>query len=260
MTRESTLLFYNVDNQRQPLRSHNGKFTAGKSSFTIEELRDAIEKTPEAFTANVLLRPVIQDTLLPTAAYIGGPAEIAYMAQNELVYKSLLGRMPAILPRAAFTLIEPPVARLLKKYDLEVRDVFRGRQVLRKKMELKSLPRPLARKFEADEKVLRKLLKNYRRPFERLDRTLTGALDLAGRKMLHQFLKLKSKAGRAENQRTGVLDRHERLILDALYPHKDLQERSLCAIPWLALYGSELLDTLAQNIDLAAPQHHLLFL
>jgi bacillithiol synthase len=260
VTRESTLLFYNVDNQRQPLRSRNGKFTVGKSSFSLEDLRTAIEESPEAFTANVLLRPVIQDTLLPTAAYIGGPAEIAYMAQNELVYKSLLGRMPAILSRAAFTLIEPPIARLLKKYDLDVRDVFRGRQVLRKKMELKSLSRPLARRFEADEKILRKILNNYRRPLERLDRTLVGALDLAGRKMLHQFLKLKSKAGRAENLRTGILDLHERLILDALYPHKDLQERLLCAIPWLALYGPELLDNLTRNIDLAAPQHHLLFL
>ena len=260
VTRESTLLFYNVENHRQPLRSRGEKFTAGKKSFTLEDLRAAIDDTPEAFTANVLLRPIIQDTLLPTAAYIGGPAEIAYMAQNQLVYKALLGRMPAILPRAGFTIIEPLVARLLKKYDLDVRDVFRGRQILRKKMELKSLPRALARRFESDEKTIRKLLNGYRRPFERLDKTLIGALELSSRKFLHQFKKLKTKAGRAESLRTGVLDRHERLILDALYPHRDLQERTLCALPWLAIYGPEFLDTLAQNIDLAAPQHHLLFL
>ncbi len=87
VTGESTLLFYNVDGRRLPLRSRNGKFTAGKASFTLDDLRAAIEKTPEAFSANVLLRPVVQDTLLPTAAYIGGPAEIAYMAQAQVVYK-----------------------------------------------------------------------------------------------------------------------------------------------------------------------------
>jgi bacillithiol biosynthesis cysteine-adding enzyme BshC len=260
VTRETTLLFYNVDGRRQPLRRHNGNFTAGKTSFTPDELRAAIEKTPEAFTANVLLRPVIQDTILPTAAYIGGPAEIAYMAQAQVAYKTLLGRMPAILPRAGFTLVDQPVARLLKKYDLDVRDVIRGRQHLRAKMEQKSLPRALARRFEADDKVLHRMMKAYRKPLERLDRTLNGALDSAERKIFYQFLKLKRKAGRAENFRTGVLDRHERMLLDALCPHRDLQERTLCALPFIAGAGPELFDELARAADLASPQHHLLFL
>ena len=276
VARESTLLFYNVDGIRQPLRQRNGKFFAGDATFSGEELRSAIEKTPEAFTPNVLLRPVVQDTLLPTAAYIGGPAEIAYMAQAEVVYKHLLGRMPAILPRASFTIIEPPIARLLKKYGLDFRDVIRGRQHLRARMEVKSLPHALARRFEKDEKSLRKLLAAYQKPLERLDGTLTGALGLAERKILHQFLKLKSKAGRAENFRTGVLDRHERMLIDALYPHRGLQERTVAALPWLAAYGPDFLDDLAElsaigasaaapadkrsaNATPCAHQHHVLF-
>ena len=276
VAREATLLFYNVDGIRQPLRQRGGKFFAGDATFSGEELRSAIEKTPEAFTPNVLLRPVVQDTLLPTAAYIGGPAEIAYMAQAEVVYKHLLGRMPTILPRASFTIVEPPVARLLKKYGLNFRDVIRGRQHLRARMEVKSLPRALARRFEKDEKSLRKLLAAYQKPLERLDGTLTGALGLAERKILHQFLKLKSKAGRAENFRTGVLDRHERMLLDALYPHRGLQERTLSALPWLAAYGPEFLDDLGElsaigasgaahadkrstNATPCAHQHHVLF-
>jgi bacillithiol synthase len=276
VARESTLLFYNVDGIRQPLRQRNGKFFAGDAIFSGEELRSAIANTPEAFTPNVLLRPVVQDTLLPTAAYIGGPAEIAYMAQAQVVYQHLLGRMPAILPRASFTIIEPPVARLLKKYGLDFRDVIRGRQHLRARMEMKSLPRALAGRFEKDEKSLRKLLAAYQKPLERLDGTLAGALGLAERKILHQFLKLKSKAGRAENFRTGVLDRHERMLLDALYPHRGLQERTLSALPWLAAYGPEFLDDLSElsaigasgaapvdersaNATPCAHQHHVLF-
>ena len=265
VTRSTTLLFYNVDGQRLPLRSRNGAFVAGKHSFTPADLRSAIDRTPEAFTANVLLRPVVEDTILPTAAYIGGPAEVAYMAQAQLVYKKLLGRMPAILSRESFTLVEPPLARLLKKYDLEVRDVFGGRQRLRTKMEQKSLPRHLARRFESGEKALRKLLEAYRKPLQRLDRTLTGALDLSERKMLYQFLKLKGKSGRAEGLRTGVLDRHERLLLNSLYPQHGLQERSLCFLPFLAAFGPELLDNLARfcgpnAASQHAPQHHILFL
>jgi bacillithiol biosynthesis cysteine-adding enzyme BshC len=260
VTRETTLLFYNVDGRRQPLRRQNGNFSAGKESFTRDELRVAIEKTPEAFSANVLLRPVIQDTILPTAAYVGGPAEIAYMAQAQVAYKSLLGRMPAMLPRSAFTLVGPGVARLLKKYGLDVCDVFRGRQHLRTKMEQKSLPRALVRRFETDEKALKKVMSSYRKKLEKLDRTLLGALDSTERKILYQFTKLKGKAGRAETFRTSVLDMHERLLLDALYPHRDLQERTLCALPFIATNGPQLFDELARAADLSSPQHHVLFL
>jgi bacillithiol synthase len=255
VARESTLLFYNVDGIRHPLRQRNQKFYAGRAVFSAEDLRAAIDRAPEDFTPNVLLRPIVQDTLLPTAAYIGGPAEIAYMAQAQILYRRLLGRMPAMLPRASFTVIEPPIARLMKKYGLDFRDLIRGRQELRSKMELKSLPQRLTGRFEKDEKSLRKLLQGYRDPFQKLDGTLNGALGISERKILHQFLKLKAKAGRAEGFRTGVLDRHERILVDQLYPHRGLQERTLSALPWLAAYGPEFLDDLAQLSAVGSSPH-----
>jgi uncharacterized protein YllA (UPF0747 family) len=249
-----------VDGRREALRSRNGKFHAGHASFTLEEIRAAMEKTPEAFTPNVLLRPIIQDTLLPTAAYVAGAAEIAYMAQAQVVYKKLLGRMPAILPRASFTIVEPPVARALSKYGFEIGDVLRGRQYLRSRMELKSLPRALSSRFDSGEKALRRLLKSYRNPLKKLDRTLAGSLDSVERKMLYQFTKLKGKAGRAQGERTEVLNRHERMILEALFPHRGLQERSLSPLPWLAGYGTAFLDELSRLASVDAHQHHIVFL
>src|SRR5271155_5903494 len=99
VTRESTLLFYNVDGVRQPLRRRGEKVHAGPASFSLEELHAAIAATPEAFTPNVLLRPVVQDTLLPTAAYIGGAAGNAQMAPGPQGFKKLLGGMPAVFSR-----------------------------------------------------------------------------------------------------------------------------------------------------------------
>ena len=246
VTRETTLLFCTVQGRREAVRSHGGKFYAGKASFSREELSSWIEKTPEDFSPNALLRPVIQDALLPTAAYIGGPAEVAYMAQAQVVYKQILGRMPAILPRESFTIVQPAVANLLEKYGLEIGDFFRGRQHLRKKMEAKSLPSDLARSFDAGEESLRRLLSSYEEPLKKLDPSLVGVLQSAESKMLYQFSKLKGKAAEAENFRTGVLDRHEPILLDSLYPHRGLQERSLCALPFLAEYGLAFLDNLAR--------------
>ena len=260
VTQQSTLLFLNVDGKRQPLRRRNGKFSAAGANYTAAELLAAIDKSPEAFSANVLLRPIVQDSLLPTAAYIGGPAELAYMAQAEVVYRRLLGRMPAILPRASFTLVEPAVARLMTKYGIELRDVLRGRQHLRSQMERKFLSKALAKKFAGDEKALLRLLRGLHGPLGRLDKTLLGALGTAERKMLYQFQKLRGKASRAENYRTGLLDRHERMIVDSLYPHRGLQERTLCLVPFLALHGPELLEKLEQQAAPGAAHHQVLFL
>jgi bacillithiol synthase len=257
VTAEQTLLFMNVEERREPVRMRAGKFIAGGKSFSADELLGAVEKSPENFSPNVLLRAIVQDTLLPTAAYVGGPAEVAYMAQVEVVYRKMGKPMPAILPRAGFTLIQPHVARLLKKYGLSLGEVFRGRQRVHAALAAGALPRGLAARFEADEKSLRRLLAKYGTPLAKLDKTLSGALSTAERKMLYQFLKLRRKAGAAEGLRSGILEKHERMILEELYPLRAPQERTLCFLPFLSAGGPELIDklfTLAGN----SPAQHCL--
>lgn len=245
VTRETTLLFYNLDGRREALRRRNGNFMAGDAELSHRELISAFKDRPDAFTPNALLRPIVQDSLLPTAAYVGGPAEIAYLAQSNLIYKQFIGRMPAILPRASFTLIEPPITRFLEQYDLDFRDILAGAQHLRAKMEQKFMPGDLAARFDAGESALRDLLAQYDEPLKSLDPTLLDALRGSEQKMLHQFTQLKAKVARAINFRSGVLDRHQRILLDALHPAGDLQERTLSALPFLASHGSRLLDELA---------------
>gem|GEM_PF-17424 len=258
VTSETTLLFRSVNGpataggRREAVRQRGEGFAAGEQAFTREALRAAIQNEPGRFTPNALLRPVVQDTLLPTAAYIGGPAEIAYLAQAEAAYRELGVRMPAIVPRASFTVVEPVAARVLEKYGLDIRDVLRGRQHVRAQMERKSAPPGLMRRFEADEASLKAIFAGYDEIFGQLDPTLIPALRGAERKAVYQLTALRAKAGRAENFRTGVLDRHEAALMDALYPHHELQERSLCALPWLAAYGAGILDALAARYEIPA--------
>jgi len=268
VTRETTLLFHNIDGRREPLRIRNGKFFAGDRELSRDQIAATIESHPDLITPNALLRPIVQDSLLPTAAYIGGPAEVAYLAQSQLVYAKILGRMPAILPRASFTIVEPPIARFLAQYGLEIRDFLHGSQHVRAQMEQKALPDALVARFDKSEEEISALLKSYREPLGRLDSTLLDALEVAERKMLYQFSQLKAKVARAENFRSGVLDRHERILLDALYPNGELQERTLSALPFIATYGPGFLDDLAARTSVAGSesarscvyQHHVLFL
>jgi len=268
VTGESTLLFYNVDGRRQAVRARDGRFFAGDTWFSPAEMAVSARSRSEAFSPSVLFRPIVQDSLLPTAAYIGGPAEVAYMAQVQVVYQHFLGRMPAILPRSSFTIVEPAIARFLSKFELTFRDFLQGPQHVRATMERKAVPEDLARRFDADEKNLRATLESYAASIEKLDRTLLGTLESSTEKMLHQFGKLKEGVGRALNFRTGVLDNKQRILFDSLYPNHELQERSLCGLPYLAKFGPQLLDTLirfssppgAEGNASCAHQHHVLFL
>src|SRR5258707_4734559 len=140
VTSRSTLLFYLGEGVRQVITASNGKFQAGEKTWAREELVHLTHAEPGKFSPNALFRPVVQDYLLPTAAYVAGPAEISYFAQSEVVYRQLLGRMPVMLPRSGFTLVDAKAEKLLRRYGLSVEDAWSGSQGLRHKMERQSVP------------------------------------------------------------------------------------------------------------------------
>jgi bacillithiol biosynthesis cysteine-adding enzyme BshC len=256
VTPQSTLLFRFVSGEREPIRRRGGDYAAGKMVFTRDELLAAIEQHPEEFSANALLRPVMQDALLPTAAYVGGPAEVAYFTQSQVIYKRLHVLMPVVLPRASFTLVDARTARILRKYKLKLPMLFQGGQRVREKMEHESLPKGLTRRFRMGKKKLARLLKTLLPPLRQLDPTLLGALDTAQRKMLYQFGKLAAKTGRAEGFRTGVLERDARWLGDILYPKRGLQERTLSALPFLAAQMENLIDELLDIVRRKGEREH----
>ena len=259
VTEQSTLVFRIVDAQRLALRPANGGLAAGNQKESLETTLHALEANPDDFSPSALLRPMMQDSLLPTVAYIAGAAEAAYHAQTSLLYQRLLGRAPAILPRAGFTLVPPHVASLLKKYNLDVQAAFGGRQKLRARLEAEALPQALSARFEDGERAIKSLIENLREPVGKLDQTLLGALDTASEKMLYQFSGLRAKAARAEGFRTGVVETHENEIASSLFPENALQERSFGLLTFLASEGPELLDELERNAKTEGA-HCVLFL
>jgi bacillithiol biosynthesis cysteine-adding enzyme BshC len=260
ITEQTTLLFVDQENERVPLRAHQGQFELGRRTLSLRELTDRLASSPQSFSANVLLRPIMQDLLLSTVAYVAGPAEIAYFAQASVAYKRLLGRMPVMMPRASFTLVEAPVATLLQKYELQLPDLFHGARAVRARMEAALMPPGLAERFEQGEKTLRQILEDLREPVAKLDSTLNGALETSERKMLYQFGHLQEKVARAIAFRSSVLDGHERTIVELLYPNGELQERSLCFLPTLAAHGPGILGELSGRIRPGGTQHQVLYL
>lgn len=221
------------------------------------ELLDRMASAPEQFSPNVLLRPVIEDYLLPTLAYTGGAAEAAYFAQAGAVYELLLGRVTPIVPRYSATIVEPKMQRLLEKHGVAVTDAFAGYEPLRQKLAAHSLPADLQAAFDAAKKSLESNLANIKEKLATLDRTLLDAAETSGSKMQHQLEKLYSQAARAEAQKGELVARHSESLSQALYPEKGLQERSMGGIYFVARYGREFLHQLYDVMQTDCHDHQI---
>ncbi len=244
VTARSTLLFSIRDGVRQAIATSNGNLKSGETSWTREEVLRVVEAAPETFSANALFRPVVQDFLLPTAAYLGGPAEIAYFAQSSVIYEQVLGRMPVILPRAGFTILDAKAEKLLQKYGLCIENLWAGPQELRRKMESVAVPEALSQNFDRDKAQMESTLAELGAQIEKLDPSLSGAVTTARNKISFQLEKLRRKTGRALDQKNSLLAEHEHFLENLLYPNKQLQSRELCFLPFLARWGMEGLNEL----------------
>ncbi len=243
VTANGTLLFHFQDGLRQPIVVGNeaggGVFKSGAASWTRDEALRLVDSQPEAFSPNALLRPVVQDYLLPTAGFSAGPAEISYLAQSEVLYRHILGRMPVVLPRAAFTVLDAKGDKLLQRYHLCIENIWAGPQELRRQMEAISLPKGLAEDFDQKKALIESTLAQLGEDVQKLDATLAGAVATAKEKMTFQLEKLREKTGRALDERAGVIAEHVEFLENLVYPSRALQSRELCLLPFLAQWGPD---------------------
>jgi bacillithiol biosynthesis cysteine-adding enzyme BshC len=238
VTSRSTLLFSQTTGKREVITASNGTFTSGNLTLPREEWLKLVESQPENFSPNAILRPVMQDYLLPTVAYFGGPSEIAYFAQSQALYQKLLERMPVLLPRADFTLVDPKAERILKKYHLKVEDVWCGSESLRKRMYNSVVPKKLAREFDDDLQHIEKRLKKLHKAIAKVDPTIQGTIARAEKRIRYQIEKLRHKTGAALDRHEKQIEQHRKFLENLLYPQKGLQSRDLCFLPFLARWGS----------------------
>jgi bacillithiol biosynthesis cysteine-adding enzyme BshC len=259
----STLLFAVQDGARLPVHRAAGTssdFLIGEKTISSADLLRRIASAPEDFSANVLLRPVVQDYLLPTVAYTGGAAEVAYFAQGRVVYELLAGRATPIIPRFSATLIEPRLQALLEKYDLPFRSLFSGSAAVREQLASHVLPDDLQKAFDRANESVQSFMTTVREAVVRIDKTLADSANNAEEKMRYQLEQLRARAARAELRQTEVLGRHAELLSNALYPHKTLQEREIGAIYFLGRHGDQLLHDIYAFLQTDCQDHQLISL
>ena len=251
---ETSLFFLLRQGRRIALKRQNGNYVARDVRIASSDLGGmAHELSP-----NALLRPVVQDYILPTVAYVGGPAELAYLAQSQVIYESLLGRMPVVMPRTGFTLLDARAAKLMKRYRLSLPDFFEGQHALSEKIAATLVPPALLQSLKETREAAQTLTSRWREQLAGFDVTLASAAEKSAAKIQYQLQKIERKAGRE------MLRRDERAATDTAYlqnqifPHKHLQERFYSILPFLGRHGLDLIDGLYENVHLDCPDHLLL--
>lgn len=250
---DSTLLFATSEGARTPVTHRDDAFyTNGSPRATLAEMETRLRTAPLEFTPSALLRPIVQDTLLPTVAYIPGPAELAYFAQAQAIYPEFGRPVPVLFPRASFTLAGRHEQRLMEKYHLSLDDVWQGEEHLRRRIAAAGAAGEgtvrWSERMEHGEEGLKRFLDGLTGDAERVDPTLPDAVRNAKEKMLYQLDRLRGKISRAALERSELLARHERTLTAHLMPGGKLQERAVSGVNYLGQCGYELLDRLLVQI------------
>lgn len=250
---ETSPVFLLEGGKRIPLKFQKGRFTAKNRAFAPEELA----AQGGAISPNALLRPVMQDYLLPTIAYVGGPAEVAYMAQAQVLYRNLLGRMPVIFPRNGFTLLGARAEKLMERYHLRVQDVLDYEERVRARIASRLIPESVEKAFASARETAERELARLRRELASFDSTLEAAAQKSESKVLYQFEKLTRKAARETLRRDKQAASDAKYLTNLIYPHRHLQERFYTILPFLAEHGPDLIGQLLEAAHTDCPDHML---
>lgn len=239
----------------------NEIWSAGKAAWSTDELLAVIDAAPERLSPNALLRPVMQDFLLPTAAYIGGPAEIAYFAQSQVLYQAILGRTTPVLPRMSATLIEPAIAKVMAQHDLDFTAILESHpDELAHRLGARAIPIEGKRRLAATGNALDGELEALLAWTESLDAGLHRAAGVSASKMRYQMNRLRRLAANYQLQQEASIRRHVDTLFFNLFPDRHPQERTIGGIAYLSRYGTSLLGTLIDQATQDCPGHKAIWL
>jgi bacillithiol biosynthesis cysteine-adding enzyme BshC len=248
--------------RRALVRNRDGRYRAKGTDrdWTTDELAALALEEPERFSPNVTLRAVVQDYLLPTIAYFGGAAEVAYFAQTTESYRVLNRPATPVLHRASVTVVERRTGRTLERYGLKLEDFFGGLDPVIARVVEGHLGAEVAGAFDETDAAVARALDELQTRLRGFDPTLADALDGGRRKITHQLEGLRARFHRAQMRQDRAVFRQLERAATALYPEKGLQERHVNVTSLLARHGRYLVEWIHDAIDLSNTDHQVVYL
>jgi len=254
-TQDDGLALFHLEGGRHAIRQQNGYFVAGDKRYAQAELLTAADQQPATFSPNVLLRPIVQDTLFPTVCYVAGPSELAYLGQLRQVYEHFGVAMPLVFPRASATLIDTAAYRFLSKYRLPFEALQAQDESALNELLKQQMPAEIEQAFEAATQAIDSSITRVVGAMPLVDPTLEGAARSTLGRMTHDLQTLRAKTVQAAKRRDDTLRRQFVRTRALTYPNAHPQQRVIGFVSFLNQYGPALLERLEDELPLDIGHH-----
>lgn len=254
-------LFFTYNNNRHLIEPKEEGFSLRntRQKYSKEEFFNLLYSYTENFSANVILRPVCQDYLLPTIAYIAGPGETAYFAQFKEVYEFFGLKMPVIYPRTTVTLIEKRTLDILNKFNLGFEDLF-DESGLKEKIINKINETKPDEIFSSLDDEISAVIYTHCKDLEKIDKNLVNNLKNKADKFKDNLSVLKQKFVESLVQQNESTIKKVNSVINNVYPSETFQERFLNITYFINKYGFDLIGNLLNNIDIDKFNHQVFVL
>ena len=255
-------LFYLKDHLRERiiLDAATGNYSVLNSSigFTKDQIKTEIQTHPERFSPNVILRPLFQQKVLPSLAYIGGGGELAYWLQLRSLFEHHQIQMPVLLLRDSYLIIDSNTGRKMQKLHLSVSDIFKEENSLINDFVKTNSPESVSLATEIAEIgiIFNRILEAAKKIDTSLDKTVLGERQ----NVLNGLQKLEAKLLKAEKTKMDAEVGQIRTVLGKLFPNGGLQERHDNFITYYLKYGQNFFDHLLTSAGQPKPEFTILSL
>jgi bacillithiol biosynthesis cysteine-adding enzyme BshC len=240
---------------RRPIHSRNGNFLVNDQSVPASALVKEATEQPARFSPSVLLRPVVQDTIFPTACYVAGPNELAYLGQLRGIYERFGVPMPLMYSRASATLVDSAAARFLSKYNVAFESLQAQDDSMLNELLKTQIPAEVDEAIVAATRTIEEHMTQVIEVVPALDPTLEGAARTTLSRMQKDLETLQSKTIQAAKRRNETLRRQFVRTRALAFPNGHAQERTIGFVSFLNQYGSSLVERLWQELPLGLGQH-----
>jgi bacillithiol biosynthesis cysteine-adding enzyme BshC len=244
--------FFYAQGRRNKVRFKLDKFLVDQVGleYSQPEMLDMLAEEPQRFSPSAVLRPLVQDHILPTVAYVAGPGEISYFSQMRNVYSFFDLVMPVIYPRSRVVMVEAKIAKILERYGIHVDDARKDRKMLLQAITSQRAPRPIVQACDRKLDVMQVILDEFRREVAEVEPTLVEPIDKLKRKIGYEIDKLREKLVHAQQNDIEVAEQQVDKLRNNLFPEGKEQERVFNIFPYLFTYGIQLIPYLEKKIDI----------
>lgn len=255
---DGTVSVFHLNAQRAPIRVDGNKAYVGETTMSLAQLVEEAKARPDQFSPNVLLRPLVQDTVFPTICYVAGPNELAYLGQLKEVYAHFGVPMPLMYQRGTATLADSATLRFLAKYDLPLTALRAQDESALNQLLESQLPPTVEQALTAVSSLIDERMGAVATAVPQIDPTLEGAVKSTLGKLQHEVHALHNKVIQAAKRRDDTLRRQFQRAQALTFPQGHPQEREVGFVWFLNRYGPALVDRLMDELPLAMGHHHVL--